>query len=131
MIRVAGLEYTVRLSDHPGDFSNHMLMGEVDYENCTVTIDSRLSARKQQQTFIHELTHIIVEGEELSKRKDVNERYVTRVSNILYAILADNNMLVDDWWDKIVDERPSPAFRPQQGSTTRGRPRRTDHSDKE
>jgi hypothetical protein len=127
VIRVAGLEYQVRLSAHPGDFSSHDLTGEVDYESCNITVDARLSPRKQQQTFIHEIVHVIVEGEEVSKRKDVNERYVTRVSNILYSILADNDMLKDGWWDSIVDERPV-GNNISASSTTRGRPRRTDHA---
>ena len=121
MIRVAGLDYCVRLSTNTNDFSSGDLNGEVDYNECCITIRSDLNLKKQQQTFIHELTHIIVEGEE-SKTDQENEQFVTRVSNILWGILADNQMLADKWWDNVVDERPA-WMGVQSVGSTRGRPR--------
>jgi hypothetical protein len=122
LIRVAGLDYCVRLSTNANDFSSGDLNGEVDYNDCCITIRSDLNLKKQQQTFIHELTHIIVEGEE-SKTESENEQFVTRVSNILWGILADNQMLSDKWWESIVDEHPA-WLSLQPATSTRGRPRR-------
>jgi hypothetical protein len=126
LIRVAGLEYAVRVTGNAGDFSSGDLNGEVDYNDCSISIRSDLNTRKQQQTLIHELTHIIIEGEESGKEK-ADERFVTRVSNILYGILADNQLLADDWWVRVVDEQPKWAV--HGGAVqTRGRRRKTDHS---
>lgn len=129
MIRVAGLEYCIRITSNAGDFSSGDWNGEVDYNDCCISIRSDLNLRKQQQTFIHELAHIVIEGEESGKGKD-NERFVTRVSNILYGVLVDNQLLADDWWERIVDENTPWSKHVAQSANARGRRRITDHSKK-
>lgn len=102
MIEVHALDYFVRLTDTP---LTSELDGEVTFADCIITIRASMTGKKQQQTFWHEMMHIILEGETFgggTTKKD--EELVTRISNMLYGVLMDNGLLVEGWWEKVVDE---------------------------
>lgn len=115
MIKVVGLDYCVVTTMVALPFEH---MGETDFDECTIHIKASLSLQKQKQTLWHEVMHIVLEGEE-SGRKKVDEDFVTRVSNQLYAILTDNNLLKDNWWQNVVDD--TPAYASLQPAMARGR----------
>lgn len=100
MMRVQGLDYTVRIADVPisSEFD-----GETLFSDCVITLRSTMPLHKQQQTLWHEVMHIILEGESGGGLSKQEERFVTRVSNILYSVLHDNNLLVPGWWERVVD----------------------------
>lgn len=121
MIRVCGLKYRVALTQV--DIRNDQL-GETVYDDCAINIRAHMALEKQQQTLWHEITHIIMEGEETGRKK-YDEAAVTRISNILWSILDDNQLLKPDWWQNVVDEQPSWSER--QLVATRGRKARRTH----
>lgn len=101
-IRVNGLDYYVKacLSDLPSD-----RYGLTDFDTQQIFINDRVSAEKQRQTFWHEVLHTLVEGEEWVN-EEAEERFVNRVSCLLYSLLKDNRILTDDWWTRVLDESP-------------------------
>ena len=124
MISVAGLPYTVRVCE-PKLSSD--LDGETLLSDCIITIRAGIPSHRQQQTFFHELMHVILDGEEIGGgRSKRDEEFVTRVSNTLYGILSANNLLQSGWWGKIVDydDFGEEAFLPTPTSTTRQRKRK-------
>jgi hypothetical protein len=101
VINVAGLPYAVRLCEAK---LTSDLDGETLLSDCTITIRAGLPLQRQQQTFIHELVHVILDGEVIGGGKSKrDEEFVTRVSNSLYGILTSNDLLKRDWWEKVVD----------------------------
>jgi len=47
----------------------------------------------------------MLDGEPHGANTPKNEEYVTRISNTLYGVLVDNDLLADGWFDKIIDDR--------------------------
>lgn len=102
MIRIQGLNYNVRVADVP---MSSEVDGETLLSDCLITIRSTMPYDRQQQTLWHEVMHIILEGENGGGLTKQEERFVTRISNILYSVLTDNKLLVPGWWDNVVDSR--------------------------
>lgn len=125
MIRLLGLEYSVRLTSNHSDLdSQHD--GQINYSDCSVNIRADINRYKQQQTFLHEVFHGIVEGESKIGNSKQNEAYVTRVSNTLFGFLVDNNLLAPGWWDKVVDEQPA-WLKSRVQEATRGKMSKVDY----
>lgn len=102
MIRVFGCNFSVALDDSK---MSQLNMGETYFDQCRVAIQSDLPRERQQQVAIHELVHILLDGEE--DRDDINEGFVRRLGNNLYATLVDNDLLRDGWFDAILDNQVS------------------------
>lgn len=101
MIRVNGVSYPVRLSTFTLHDPQEVVFGLTDFTECSIDIHSGLSRDKTEQVLFHELTHILVNREEIID----NEGFVSRVSELLYGVLKDNGMLSDGWFDRIVDKQ--------------------------
>jgi hypothetical protein len=83
------------------------LNGETLLGDSVIHIREDMSPKKQHQTFWHELLHVILEGEALGADTKKNEEFVTRVSNTLFAILEENGLLKEGWYDDVVDDKGS------------------------
>lgn len=101
-VKVNGLNYAIRITDVP---LSSDLDGESLLSDCQITIRADMPTQRQQQTFVHELLHIVLEGEPIgSGRTKRDEEFVTRVSNTIFSVLEENKLLSPGWWQKIVDE---------------------------
>ncbi len=97
MIRYQGLDYKVRLVSNTLNSSN---IGICDLNNCELHILSEdVDSQKQHQVFWHEVEHLLTEEEEFY----ADEPVIVRLGNRLFSFLQDNNLLREDWWERVVD----------------------------
>lgn len=101
-LKANGLVYSIKLVTN-GLYSK--LMGETNFDQCEISISGELCEAKAKQTFWHEVMHIIFEGEETGEEAK-DERTIIRTGNLLFQILEDNQILVKDWWTRVVDLYP-------------------------
>lgn len=101
-VRVAAVPYIVRIVRA---LLSSDLNGETHIGDCVIHIREDMPPAKQEQTFWHELLHVMLDGEPHGANTPKNEEYVTRLSNTLYGVLIDNDLLADGWFDKIIDDR--------------------------
>ena len=67
-------------------YKNHDLWGEARYRRKEIAIDSNIDQGYKEQTFLHELIHMIfdfMEERELSK----NEKIVNNMAELLYQVI--------------------------------------------
>lgn len=104
MIEVQGLQYSIDLVPS-GLMSN--VIGQTDIDQQEVLISATIPEQKQRQVLIHELTHLWINWEGIINilGPDDAESLVCRLANNIYATLVTNNLLADDWWDRIIDSR--------------------------
>lgn len=92
-IRIGGVEYAVKESDGCLRNGNELLYGQINYEDCTITLSSTdgTSHQKRCLTMLHEIVHGIYES--ASAHPD-NEKEEERVCEIIakgmYQVLQDN-----------------------------------------
>lgn len=106
MIRVQAQDYKVELVP-PGLASN--FVGQTLPEEQRVLVSASMHPQKQQGTFFHEMVHVWLFDE--SQIMDIighseMEGLINRLSSNIYATLTENGLLVEDWWNVVVDERP-------------------------
>lgn len=87
-------------------------MGESQWDKCLIQIMDDLPLERQQQVCIHEFVHVLLDGEE--DRDAVDEGFVRRLGNSLWALLNDNDLLAPDWWERVL-ERPQDNIVPLKG----------------
>lgn len=75
-------------------------MGESLWDRCLIQIMDDLPLQRQQQVCIHEFVHCAVDGEE--DKDEIDEAFVRRLGNSLWAILNDNQLLAPDWWERVL-----------------------------
>lgn len=99
MIKVKGITHKVvplLVGDQPLEY---MPLGQIQQLNATIGILMEgTDPQVQKESLIHEIIHAC------SGSEDISEEVVSRVSENLYAVLVDNDLLREDWWDKIFDE---------------------------
>ena len=82
---IEGEDWTVDLIEN----TNHKLgtrkFGESDMTECLITLDAN---HRTEQTFLHELVHIIGYNHGL----DLSESHVLTISQVMYAIIVDNKL---------------------------------------
>lgn len=91
----------------PGLASN--FVGQTLPEEQKVLVSASMHVQKQQGTFWHELVHVWLLDE--SQIMDTighseMEGMINRLSSNIYATLTANGLLVEDWWDMVIDSRP-------------------------
>lgn len=87
-IRVNGIEYKVKVVKRLEDNDNS-LWGISLYKKNTIKIRKGLTNQKQQQTLMHELTHVMFHEMGLDEQAD-DEKLVNQLGNAFYQLLADN-----------------------------------------
>lgn len=97
-VRVNGIDWNVTEESQKLATSN--IIGLTDFEQCNIEIKRGLDQQRAEQVFFHELLHILLVDEEFTH--DV-ETVVSRVSQTLYGTLVDNDLLVNGWLDRMID----------------------------
>lgn len=91
-IEVLGILYNVQEEEYKGMNENNL--GLCDTTNCEITIREGLTKDRAFETFIHELTHAIL-NEAGYRYEDEDgqhtEDFVERFSKALYQVILDNN----------------------------------------
>lgn len=103
MIRINGVEWNVNVITPALSAPNVSVLGLTDLEQCIIDIRQGLPQDRTEQVFFHELMHIVLNNEEESFMHG-DEGLVSRVSELLYAVLKDNGMLRSGWFEGLVDK---------------------------
>lgn len=104
MIKIQGLDYNVALVPQ-GLHSNYV--GQTMTDELQILLSDSIAPQKQEQVLIHEITHMLMNEEPIvtSQSHEEAEGFVSRVAAILYETLIENDLLVEGWFDKLVDGR--------------------------
>ena len=92
-IKVGVFEYQVNFIGNFADSTGHL--GQCDSNKLIISIDQNLLPEVKRTTLLHEVLHaccnyVGIEGE-------MNEEeYVTRISNILYQTLKENQCIINE-----------------------------------
>lgn len=97
MVKIHGVPFRVNLCP-PG--MSTLNMGEIYWDQNTINVQADLPRERQEQVVWHEILHGLVDGE------DVEEPFVRRVANGLYAVLRDNELLHDGWFERVLGVNP-------------------------
>lgn len=87
-IKVGGINYKVELVDFLTHDGVGTKWGECDYQHSVIKIWNGLSAEKQEQTFIHELTHAIAHEAGID---DQDEDLINRFALVAYQVIKEND----------------------------------------
>jgi hypothetical protein len=81
--------------------------GQTLPDDLRIMVSETLASQKQEQVLIHEITHMLVYDESLvmDRPHDEMESFVSRLANLIYETLDVNDLLVEDWMEKLVDKR--------------------------
>lgn len=86
-VRINGIIYDVEIANYEGnDFVSINYWGHCYHDKCKIVLNKSIDKQKLEQTFLHEIIHIINIDYELK----LDEDDVTRLANGLYAFLKDN-----------------------------------------
>ena len=93
-IKVFTHTYTVNIVDTNDEKKDRDNWGRAHMSKLKIYIDRSLPTTRQEETFIHEMLHAIVHQCGLRHDWDKDEeKYVDRLSNALYMVLKENNLL--------------------------------------
>lgn len=107
MIKVHGLEYEVRTV--PSGLTSNFI-GQTDLDNLVILVSDDINSQKQEEVLIHEIVHVFLMNEKeimAAVGPDASEGLVTRLGTVIYDTLVKNDLLVEDWWERIVDNAPA------------------------
>ena len=88
-IKIGWKQYDVVFADSRLN-SGAELYGQINYDNCTITLRESSSPDQLRATLIHEVLHAIAEMYGLP----LEEKLVTDLANALYTAIKDN------YWDE-------------------------------
>jgi hypothetical protein len=86
-VKVAGIEYEVKEMEGINERFN--VMGQVNYSQGSIEIDSGMCETRKQQTLVHEIMHTCFYDAGFEEQ---DEDMINRVSNVLYQVLKDNDL---------------------------------------
>ena len=84
-IKIGWKQYDVVFADSRLN-SGAELYGQINYDNCTITLRESSSPDQLRATLIHEVLHAIAEMYGLP----LEEKFVTDLANALYTAIKDN-----------------------------------------
>ena len=91
-VEILGILYSVKEEEYKG--MNEGNLGLCDTTNCEITIRSGLTQDRGFETFIHELTHAVLNEagyRYMDEEGPHTEEFVERFSKALYQVILDNN----------------------------------------
>lgn len=92
-LKVGSHTYTIITEKNKGELCEPKYWGKTESRNLKIYLDVNLPTSKQEETLLHEMVHIAFDQAGID-RSDAEEEYlVNAISNQLYAILKDNNLL--------------------------------------
>lgn len=105
MITVDGIDYEVELVN-PALGSQFIGTSFLDQQR--IEISNALGEQRKRQVFWHEISHVWIQNEEELQMLGAEhlEGLVTRLGASVFAALQNNGLLVDGWWDQVIDRRP-------------------------
>ena len=87
-IKIGSMEYEVKKTDKPILLDNQVCNGIIDYENLFIEINKNRATQKQEETFIHEILHGIINDRNLILEDE--EMIVEEISKGIYQVIIDN-----------------------------------------
>lgn len=94
-VKIGATKYKVANLKVIDSAAQGVVMGEVDYPKCLITLLGPLNRARKEETLIHEVLHaIFFEAGYLEH----NEEMVDRLTPFLYSFIKENNL------DKLFDE---------------------------
>lgn len=91
-IRIGGVEYAIQESEGVIRSGNSLLVGEINFDECTITLSS-VDGRSHQRrciTLLHEITHGIFETSSAHFDDEMEEKVCELMSKGFYQVLQDN-----------------------------------------
>lgn len=86
-LKIGGAIYMVNEVDGLSRKLN--MLGNVDFSDCIIQIDSAMSDERKEQTIIHEALHAI-HYEAGYDPEDQDEDMINRTANVLHQVIVDN-----------------------------------------
>lgn len=90
-VRVSGKTFSVKYFDFDKRVGSNGIDGNVDMSTQVIQIDSKNHTELQEEALLHEILHCVFDAAQLEQ----DEPTIGRLSNGLYQVLKDNNMLQD------------------------------------
>lgn len=87
-IKIGSMEYEVVKTDKPILLDDQACNGIIDYEKLFIGISTNRAEQKQEETFIHEILHGIINDRNLILEDE--EMVVEEISKGLYQVIKDN-----------------------------------------
>jgi len=87
-IKVGGIIYQIKMVDYLPTEEAGSKWGECDYQRGIIRIWKGLSREKQEQTFVHELTHAIAHEAGIDNQ---DEDIINRFALVAYMVIKDFN----------------------------------------
>lgn len=87
-IEIAGLIYTVKLvNPESAELNYGTLNGSQSKQTCEIFLNELLNGQHLNQSFLHEITHAILDALSISDRETMlDERFVESFSQILHQV---------------------------------------------
>ncbi len=94
-LKIGGHQYTINVASMPEDE-----LGACDYNKATITIDSNITEQSiKESTLIHEILHAC---NSTFWHSGIEHGLLDSISEQLYQVLKDNNMLNQTTFDRIL-----------------------------
>ncbi len=95
-LKVGGLFYTVQSVPARDTAKGYNSLGLTNHNTLEILIDNSLSKEKQELTFLHEILHTCFDhsGMNVDYEPEEEEKIVNRLSNALYMVLSENDILL-------------------------------------
>lgn len=90
-VRIGSADYEVELTDEVLVMNSQQLKGLIDYEFHEIKISNTVQDRQgQEQTFLHELVHGIIDERSLNLAESNDETIVDEIAKGLHQVIRDN-----------------------------------------
>jgi hypothetical protein len=91
VVRIGSCYYDVEFTDDSIVVGSQVCYGAVDFDNHIIKLSSKLGdEQSQEQTFLHELVHAMVEERALDFKNDDMDFIVNELSKGLHQVILDN-----------------------------------------
>lgn len=90
-VRIGSIDYEVIIEDNTIVLDAVQCKGKINFEFHKISIDSSIQDKQgQEQTFLHELVHGIVEERSLDLKQDDEETIIDEIAIGLHQVIRDN-----------------------------------------
>lgn len=90
-VRIGSNYYEVELTDEPLILDNIVCRGLIEHYNHVISISTNFGdIQQQEQTFLHEIVHGIVNERSINLKEDDEEFIVDEIAKGLHQVILDN-----------------------------------------
>lgn len=102
MFEIMGHDWQIKLTTEPigGDVESRAFLGQGDESTNIIFIDGTMPESRQQEVFLHEITHQVTTG--------FPEMMVNELGRGLFAAFKANGLMPDDFLSRFVDGDATP-----------------------